>query len=193
MWYAESLVPTGCPCGPLRPACQNMWMFCCLFPASLYAVYWPFMIQRWPWSYMMRASFYLREWIGKITETKSLMLKCQAVTSSVSLSSKISHLFLQIIRKIISGYKVKCSLDTFVLNFGKGFEELALNPCQKDCVFRLLDGSKRNHFYMLLSENMWLISHKISPSFADQSKKITKIPQQQCSHKTPIMSGRMVT
>lgn len=193
MRYAESLAPIGFPCGPHRPACQNMWMFCCLFPTSLYAACWPFKIQRWPWSYVMGASFYLRECMGKITETKSLMLKCQAVASSVSLSSEISHLFSQIIRKIVSGYKFKCSLDTCVLCFGKGFEELALNLWKKDYVFRLLDGSKMNHFYMLSSENMWLISHKISPSFANQSKKITKIPQKQLSHHTPVMSGRMVT
>jgi len=50
-----------------------------------------------------------------------------------------------------------------------------------------------NHFYIFLSENMWLTSSKISPSLADWSKKTTKIPQKQCSHKTPIMSGKTVT
>lgn len=69
--------------------------------------------------------------MGEFSETESLMLKCQAVKSSVSLSSEISRLFffLQIMRKKISEYKVKCSLEALGLNFGKGFEELALNPC----------------------------------------------------------------
>lgn len=37
---------------------------------------------------------------------------------------------------------------------------------------------------MFLSANMWLTSHKISPSLADRSKKIAKIPQKQGSHES---------
>lgn len=116
--------------------------------------------------------------MGKCSETKSLMLKCQAVKSSVSLGSEISHCFSKIIRNIISGFKVKCSLEGFGLNFGRIFEELPLNLLvQSYSVFWLLHRCSINQFHMFSSESVWLISHKISPSLADRLKKIMRISQ----------------